>query len=238
LKAYIKGQPTTTAVTVASIDNSTYAVEYMNNDVAKDILNYAGAQQLAYGETLSATVKVSAVNACSKPLFLSNDTYNVRFLRPITVTDKEAPALVDAQDNGSTLEIAKCIGFKDWRNIAFTDANQYLNYYGVEGVFVGILNSNTGRVEEATGDITKYVTTNLNGGSLDTQKLSTVLPDIRLTYTPAAALSLSKIGEINYKNGGNVLGYAFKIRVPFVVKYKWGYVKLNLDITVNPTIGQ
>ncbi len=241
LKAYIKGQPATTAETVAKIDNSTYQVEYQNNDVAKDILNFAGAQQLAYGETLAATVKVSAVNGCSKPLFLSNNTYNVRFLRPITVTDKEAPALEDAKDNGSTLEIAKCIGFKDWRNIDFTTTNKYLDYYGVEGVFVGILNPNTGKVEEVKGDgadITEYVTTNLNGGSLDTQKLSSVLPDIRLTYTPASALSLNTIGVINYKNGGNVLGYAFKIRVPFVVKYKWGYVKLNLDITVNPTIGQ
>ena len=239
LKAYLKGNAATTATTIAVIDNTDYTVTYQENDVAKDLLNYAGAQDLAYGETLSATVKVTAENTCGKPLALTNNTYNVRFLRPITVVDKEAPALVDAQDNGSELEIAKCIGFKDWRNIAFTTANKYLDYYGVEGVFVGELNSNTGAVTVAPqGDITKFVTTNLNGGSLDSQKLSSVLPDIRLSYTPAAAITLDNIGVINYKNGGNVLGYKFQIRVPFVVKYKWGYVKLNLDITVNPTIGQ
>lgn len=245
LKAYIKGQPATTAVEVAKIDNSKYEVEYQSNDVAKDILNYAGAQDLAYGQTLAATVKVTAENSCQKPLFLTNNTYNVRFLRPITVTSKEAPGLEDAHDDGSTLEIAQCIGFKDWRNIAFTTANKYLDYYGVEGVYVGILNATTGKVDiveknedGSPSDITKYVTTNLNGGSLDSQKLSSVLPDIRLTYTPDDNLTLTTIGKLNYKNGGNVLGYAFQIRVPFVVKYKWGYVKLNLDITVKPTIGQ
>jgi len=239
LKAYLKGNAASTASTVAVINNTDYTVEYKDNDVAKDVLNYAGPQQLAKGETLSATIKVSAVNKCDKPLFLSNDTYNVRFLRPITVVDKDAPELVDAKDNGSDLEVAKCVGFKDWRNIAFTDANKYLSYYGVEGIFVGELNANTGKVTIANaGDITKYVTTNLNGGSLDSQKLSDVLPLIRLSYTPETAISLSSIGVLNYKNGGNVLGYSFKIRVPFVVKYKWGYVKLNLDVTVNPTIGQ
>lgn len=241
LKAYLKGNSTANAKTIAVIDNATYTVTFQENDMAKDLLNYAGAQQLGFGETLSATVKVTAVNDCNKPIALENNLYNVRFLRPITVNKKDTPKLADAVDNGSSLEVARYLDFIDWRNIKFTDANKYLNYYGVEGVFVGILNDRTGEVSIANdedNDITKYVYTDLNGGSLETQKLSSVLPDIRLTYTPATNLSLSSIGVLNYRNGGNVLGYPFHIRVPFVVKYKWGYVKLNFDITIDPTIGQ
>ena len=239
LKAYLKGSSISTAKVVALIDNATYTVTYQENDYAKDLLNYKGAQELGLGETLAATVKVTAVNGCDKPIALSNNTYNVRFLRPIDVKTKDVPKLADAVDNGSSLEIAKYLEFFDWRNIKFTDANKYLNYYGVEGAFVGILNPNTGEVSIATDeDITQYVYTDLNGGDINTQKLSTVLPKIRLSYTPATSLSLSNFGVLNYKNGGNVLGYSFHIRVPFVVKYKWGYVKRDFIITIDPTIGQ
>ena len=237
LVAYLKGGSIAGASVVAEISGNN--VTFQQNDVALDILNFAGAQELGYGETLSATINVTATNGCDKPIRLSNNSYNVRFLRPISVTSKEAPKLVDGRDNGSSLEIATCIGFIDWRNIAFTTANQYLSYYGVEGVYVGTLNSTTGKVEiVADNDISKVVTTDLNGGSLDKQLLWQVLPDIKLTYTPASSITLTSMGVINYKNAGNVLGHSFKIRVPFVVKYKWGYVKLNFDITVDPTIGQ
>lgn len=236
LKATLKG--TVKAETIAVIDNSAYTVTYQEGDFAKDVLNYRGAQQLGFGETLSATIKVTAVNGCDKPIALSNATYNVRFLRPITVIQKDVPSLKDAVDNGSSLEVAKSLDFKDWRNIFFTDANKYLQYYGVEGVVVGIVNPATGSVEEATGDITEYVTTDLNGGTLGKTNLSQVLPKIRLTYTQSAAMSLTSIGTLTYRNGGNVLGYAFNIQVPFVVKYKWGYVECYMTIKIDPTIGQ
>lgn len=225
--------------TIALIDNSNYTVTYQEGVFAKDVLNYRGAQQLAEGETLSATIGISAVNGCDKKLVLSNEKYNVRFLRPVTAEMKGNPALKDAVDNGSSMQVANYLSFKDWRNIAFTDANKYLSYYGVEGVVVGELDPVNGTVKEATAsDITSYVTTDLNGGNIASTKLSSILPDIRLTYTQAATLSLTNIGTLTYRNGGNVLGYAFNIRVPFVVKYKWGYVECFLTVKIDPTIGQ
>lgn len=225
--------------TIALIDNSLYTITYQEGVFAKDILNFRGAQQLAEGETLSATIGISAVNGCDKKLTLSNEKYNVRFLRPVTVEMKGAPVLKDGVDNGSSMQVANYISFKDWRNIAFTDANKYLNYYGIEGVVVGELDPVNGTVKEATADdITMYVTTDLNGGNLNSTKLSSILPDIKLTYTKANPISLTNIGTLTYRNAGNVLGYAFNIRVPFVVKYKWGYVECFLTVKIDPTIGQ
>lgn len=225
--------------TIALIDNSLYTITYQEGVFAKDILNYRGAQQLSEGETLSATIGISAVNGCDKKLVLSNEKYNVRFLRPVTAEMKGNPVLKDGVDNGSSMQVANYLSFKDWRNIAFTDANKYLNYYGVEGVVVGELDPVNGTVKEATAaDITTYVTTDLNGGTLGTTKLSAILPDIKLTYNQANPISLTNIGTLTYYNAGNVLGHAFNIQVPFVVKYKWGYVECFLTVKIDPTIGQ
>lgn len=232
LKAQLNGA----AQTIAVIDNTNRTITFQENDFAKDVLNYAGAQQLGRGETLSATIAISAVNGCDKPLTVNNNTYNVRFLRPITVVESQPAHLKDAIDNGSTLEIANCIGFIDWRNIAFTAANKYLDYYGVTGVYVGEF-KNGQLVVANPNDITGAVYTNLNGANFG-KTLKEVLPDIELSYTQATNISLTNIGVLNYKNAGNVLGYEFKIRVPFIVEYKWGYVVVPMDITIDPTIGQ
>lgn len=247
--------------TVATINPSTWEIAFNadpeKNGYAKDLLNYKAANQtyimdgkevngLDKNMTLTATIGISALNSCDKPIKdLTNNTYNVRFLRPVTVEMKGNPVLKDGVDNGSSMQVANYLSFIDWRDIAFTDANKYLLYYGVDGVVVGELDAVNGTVVEAQGsDITKYVTTNLNGGNIgdDPTKpvtyLSSILPDIRLTYNKANPISLTNIGTLTYYNAGNVLGYAFNIRVPFVVKYKWGYVECFLTVKIDPTIGQ
>lgn len=238
--------------TVATINPATWEVSFNENSTyAKDLLNYKAANQtylvdnkevsgLDKNMTLTATIGISALNSCDKPIKdFTNNTYNVRFLRPVTVEMKGNPVLKDGVDNGSSMQVANYISFIDWRDIAFTDANKYLLYYGVEGVVVGELDPINGTVVEATAaDITEYVTTNLNGGTLGKTKLSSILPDIRLTYNKANPISLTNIGTLTYYNAGNVLGYAFNIQVPFVVKYKWGYVECFLTVKIDPTIGQ
>ncbi|MDO4320245.1 MAG: hypothetical protein Q4C34_06670 [Bacteroidales bacterium] len=225
--------------TIAVINNSVEpaTVTYQDGTFAKDVLNFAGAQDLGYGKTLSATIAISANNTkCGKPLTVNNNTYNVRFLRPITVNVSKPAHLKDAIDNGSTLEVATCLSFIDWRNIAFTADNKYLDYYGVTGVYVGEF-KNGQLVVANPNDITGAVYTNLNGANF-TKTLKEMIPDIELSYTQAATISLTNVGVLNYKNAGNVLGFEFQIRVPFIVEYKWGYVVVPMDITIDPTIGQ
>lgn len=212
---------------------------------AKDLLNYVGLEKDANGtyvpalgknEALAATIVVNATNGCEKPIYLDNASYNVRFLRPLNIIQHSNPDLIDGEDDGSSLEVAQSLEFMDWRQIKFTASADYVKYYGITGVVVGKLNPATGELDEAVGtDITKYVIANLNGTE---QPLSQVLPDIRLTYVSEGAMSLSKIGTLTYRNGGNVLGYPFTIKVPFVVKYKWGYLKLDMVVNIKPTIGQ
>lgn len=249
---YLKAKLGVNEETIAEIDNnnvengvSAPIVTFQKGIYAKDILNYCDAQDLGEGRTLSATIGIAATNSCGKHLTIDNEKYNVRFLRPVTAKMTGAPVLKDGEDNGSSMQVANFLSFKDWRNIPFTDANKYMTYYGVKGVVVGQLNPVKGTVDVATdADITKYVTTNLNGGNIgdDSSKpvtyLSSILPDIRLTYNKSTALSLTNIGTLTYYNAGNVLGYAFDIRVPFVVEYEWGYVECFLTIKIDPTIGQ
>ena len=223
---------------IAEIDNSKTpaTVTYKDGVFAKDVLNHASAQDLAKGQTLSATIAISALNGCDKPLIVNNNTYNVRFLRPITVKVSNPPSLQDGKDNGSTLQIATCLSFIDWRNIEFTSNNDYLQYYGVTGVYVGEF-KNGKLVVANPDDITGAVYTNLNGANFK-KTLKEMLPNIKLSYTQSTPISLTDIGVVNYKNAGNVLGSKFQIRVPFIVEYKWGYVVVPMDITIDPTIGQ
>ena len=224
---------------IAIIDNDNNTVTYQETLFAKDILNYSGAQELAEGQTLSATIGISAVNGCDKKIALSNEKFNVRFLRPVTAIMADNATLQDGLDQGSSIEIANFLSFKDWRNYDFTSTNNYLSYYGIECVVIGILDPENGNVVVADDeDITDYVTTDLNNGKLGETKLSTVYPSVKLTYTPASSISLTSVGKLTYKNNGNVLGSSFKIQVPFVVSYKWGYVKCYLTATIKPTIGQ
>ena len=173
------------------------------------------------GETLTGRVKIVAKNECGKEVALENNEFDVKFLRPINVDKKGSEYLVDAQDAGSDLNVSKVLKFTDWRDMDFSPSGyNYFNYYGVSQIEID----------------TDAITTDLSGSNF-TKTLKELKPNVSITYNPAETISLTEMGTLNYKNGGEVIG-DFNIRVPVVITYAWGKVKVDITVPVKRTIQQ
>lgn len=223
-----------TATAIAVMNNN--VVTYQENNVAKDLLNYASHKELGEGETLTAKIEVVA-SACggtdqlsTKNVKLENETFDVRFLRPISIEMQDNDGVVDGKDGGDEVALADILSFIDWRNYAFAENTHLFGFYGVESIAL---------------DVTK-ITTNLNNGTLGnngTTDGGTLLkdkyPNVDVTFTEATSVDLEHMGTITWKNNGQVVGKDFIIRLPIIVTYKWGTIAVkNIDVTVHPTVGQ
>ena len=138
------GKETATKDAVAVLSTTTDAdatnnfVTYQDNDIAKAVLNYAGHLALGKNETLTAKVQVNVVNGCDQKLDVANNTFDVKFLRPISIEATDG-SLEDAKDNGSDLALKDAMQFVDWRGFEFVPDNMnYFEYYGVETIAINV----------------------------------------------------------------------------------------------------
>lgn len=242
---------------IAVINNPTYSlktwgtddptVEYQQTAFALDILNAYSHTQLAKGETPTGTIQITAVNECNKPIALTNNTFNVRFLRPINMDIKDGATMIDAQTKGSVVNFADYISFTDWRSddpmSFFSTHPWYYTYYGLKSITVGTVDpkdpSNLVNGAVSAGSLKNVVTTTLGGGTLGTTTLAQVTPNMDIIFTPATGtLGNYNMGTLTYYNNGENFNKAFQIEVPLVLSYKWGYLTGKMVITVNPTPGQ
>jgi hypothetical protein len=194
-------------------------VSYKNTKTAEDILNAAGHKDLA--NTATALVGLFAKSCFDLPI--TNNLFNIKFLRPINVDGVDADPFTDAVDGLQSRNIFDMVNFTDWRDYAFNVA--YFQYYGVTGVKPMV---------DANGVI-QGVTTNMNGGTLGTTLLSSITKDVKLS-TDAADVTpgSTNFGKIYYQNNGNVVS-TFTVRIPLYVTYKWGTLKAYTDIVIKHT---
>lgn len=227
-------------------------VTYQETAYAKDILNAYSHAQLAKGETVTAKIIITALNKCDKPIALTNNTYNVRFLRPVNMNVADGATMTDALNSGSTIDFGDYLSFTDWRSddpmSFFSTHRNYYKYYGLQSITVGYINpanpaqligANDNEPAVTSGSLRSVITTNLAGGNLDKTTLAEVTPNMDIVYTPATgSLDNYNLGKLTYYNNGENINKAFQIRVPLVLTYKWGYLTGVLNVTINPTIGQ
>lgn len=205
---------------VAELDGS--VVKYNETGAyAQDLLNAASHKDLAH--TVTATVGIYVTNACDMPLPVENNTFDVKFLRPINVAGAEGVAFTDAKDGGNQTDLYKLLTFTDWRDTwkeAFVKAPN--EGYGVTSI---------------TPDIND-ITTDMNNGTLGETLLSSITKDIIFKKVANAGKPYGGVtfGQLVYENVGHVTS-TFKVRVPLTVTYYWGEVKTSVDITVNATQG-
>ena len=228
---------------IAQISNTTdkCTIKYQNNETAKRILN-------AYKDELAAQIGICAYSPCNIALSLNGATYPANLLRPITITDNSKGEFLDAQANGSTINIAEVFNFVDWRNVSFYNGDKdYKNvwlyaFYGLNKIEVK----------------TALITTNLNGNDINTKLLSEVTQKIIITQEPnntAKVIDLKEFnaakfgteatwnaivdafGKIKYVNNGNNVE-TFKVRIPVDFTYTWGTIRAYVECTVNSTMGQ
>lgn len=210
---------------VAKINGSTGVVEYdetgFYGTYGQDLLNAASHNDLAH--TVTATVAIYATNACGMPLPIENNTFDIKFLRPINVEGATGIAFTDAKDGSNKVDLYKLVTFTDWRDVwkdEFVKAPA--NGYGVTKI---------------TPDVDD-ITTNMNNGTLGTTLLSSITKDITFKKVANAGESYGgvRFGQLVYENQGHATA-EFVVRVPITVTYYWGEVKTYVDITVNATQG-
>lgn len=205
---------------VAELDGS--VVKYNETGTyAQDLLNAASHKDLAH--TVTATVGIYVTNACDMPLPVENNTFDVKFLRPINVAGVEGVAFTDAKDDGNQADLYKLLTFTDWRDTWKDDFVQAPNAgYGVTSI--------TPEIDD--------ITTDMNNGTLGETLLSSITKDIAFKKDPNAGKAYGGVtfGQLVYENVGHVTS-TFKVRVPLTVTYYWGKVKTYVDITVNATQG-
>lgn len=206
---------------IAELDGST--IEYKNDkgSYARDLLNAAAHTDLAHSVT--ATVAIYAQSACGMELPIKNNTFDVKFLRPINATGAADVAFTDAIDGGNQIDKYLLLSFTDWRGEWSSDFVQAPNAgYGIDYIIADI----------------NGITTDMSGKDITKDLLSSVTKDIVFTqdYTSGKSYGGAKFGQLTYKNVGHVTS-TFKVRVPVTVQYYWGEVKTYVDITVNATQG-
>lgn len=213
LEAYIKGTHATQAVVKIEGEkvNAQKAV-YQETEFAKDLLNYKKHNELDEN-TLTAIVGIYAQNACHE-LPLTNNTFNVRFLRPLNITNTSAE-VEDAGTEAQVIDLMSLLTFTDWRDAW---QNGYDKFYGIKGVKVaGVAD---GQKISQNAD----VLTDQNGNT-KMVPLQSVNGAIDFVY---------KDGKLTYKNY-NTTTADFKVQIPVVVTYDWGEVPQTIIVNVKRT---
>ena len=212
---------------VATLDKATGVVKLnddeLTNKEAKKLLNaYGHTTKAELEKSLTARVKVIAKVCGNINVPVSENEFDVKFIRPISVTSASA-TFTDAAGTKEALSLT----FKDWRNMGFTDVSRvpatanFFAYYGVQSIALD----------------TDNATTDLNGNAAD--KLNKVAPKIKLGYIAptgnGSQIVEDEYGQITYENLGNTVG-TFHIVIPGTVTYHWGELPIKVQVTVNGTV--
>lgn len=213
LEAKIKGQTAKQAVVTIEGENvNDQKAVYQDTEYAKDLLNYKKHNELDEN-TLTAIVGIYARNKCNE-LPLTNNTFNVRFLRPLNITNTSAE-VEDAGTEAQVIDLMKLLTFTDWRD-AWQDG--YKDFYGIKGVKVAGVNNNEKISQNAD------VLTDQNGNT-KMVPLQSVNGAIDFVYND---------GKLTYKNY-NTTTADFKVQIPVVVTYDWGEVPQTITVNVKRT---
>jgi predicted nucleic acid-binding Zn-ribbon protein len=192
-----------------------HTISYADTDAAKDILNNASHSELASGKTFTAKLQINASNCPDVPFKLENNTFNVKFLRPINVTDPGTVQFTDAQGDTTAVDLT----FTDWRDLKFAD-DTWFTYYGVTAIEADVPN----------------ITTTLGGGTLGTTKLTTITTSVDFEFVaPSAPITAENLGKLVYHNN-NATVRDFKIRVPLKITYAWGVLYSHVDCSIVRTL--
>ena len=199
-----------------------WQIGYRNNRIAKALLNYKASNELA-DDVVNVVVGVKATyNNINVPM--TNNTFDIRFLRPINAYSNDISVETTALQNEVAINLRDMVRLIDWRDIPFR--TNYWDYYAIRKIEVVGANSG-GNLADCPDILTNY------GNDVNTEPtrtLSEVSDKVRFMYYPSTA-NYETNGAIVYKNLG-ATKQPFKIRVPIKVTYLWGEVFCSVDILV------
>ena len=123
-KAQLNGRASDIDVVIVTLNNATTGeIQYdpADNDVAKDILNYVGHDKLGERETFTAYIQVTPSATCY-PMDISNDYFNVRFLRPVNTVAASGATFTDATNAEQVKYLYQLLTVTDWRDYPVVQA--------------------------------------------------------------------------------------------------------------------
>ena len=216
--------------------NDEGVITFVQSEMADDILNYKGHDALGERETFTAYIGMAIQGACTDLPLNGKTWFNVRFVRPVDLTQPEAFSVKDAPNEWQTIDVADLVKVYDWRNYVGDpkdgnggkdEKNKFdFAYYGIE---------------LATDANAIYTDANLGSDQ------RTVLKDAasieKLVKTSSISGLLLKQGssksQLQYKNSSAVTG-EFHLYVPVKMTYVFGKTPQTLYsvVTVTKSEGQ
>lgn len=211
-------------------------ISYVESADADDILNYKGHDQLGERETFTAYIGLAIEGTCYNVPLSDKTWFNVRFVRPLDLTQPKAAEVKDAPNEWQTIDVVNLVQVNDWRNYVGDPKNGNLgkdennkfdfSYYGIE----------------LTTEAKDVYTDAANGA--DSREVLTDVAAIKKLHKASeiAGLELVKgdaASQLKYKNSSAVTG-TFHLYVPVKMTYVFGQTPQTLYsvVTVKKTEGQ
>ena len=123
-------------------------VTFKEFDNAKDLLNHARHDELGENRTFTSHMIMHTVGNCLPVDERGMNTFDIRYLRPISANVAGQKKVYDAKDDGNKIWVADLVSFIDWRKHEFAASDaivkvpdgqpattwtgyQYMKYYGI-----------------------------------------------------------------------------------------------------------
>ena len=90
-------------------------IRYHEGKYQDDILNYMSHNELGSRETFTAYIQINVDDACV-PVVFDDMYFNVRFLRPLDLSDPKGDIVEDALNDWQYIDLAKYAQVIDWRD--------------------------------------------------------------------------------------------------------------------------
>lgn len=201
-------------------------IEYQHSTAAHALLNYCSHSEFnAKNEAVLKdflnviiTLAIQNDDAC-KPISVENGTFNVRFLRPLDVTDANASIIDAGSDGKQIIKLNGLFDYKDWRD-AWKPG--YFEYYGIKGIKV------VGLTDGDPLSDNHSVQADLNNTGM--KALYTITSQLDFTYHEDDQNG----NYLEYNNLSSTV-QEFKLEIPVVVEYIWGEFNTKATVTVKRT---
>lgn len=222
--------------TIASLTN-TGTIKYVESAEADDILNYKGHDQLHELETFTAYIGLAIEGTCYNVPLSGKTWFNVRFVRPVDLTQPKAAEVKDAPNEWQTIDVVNLVQVNDWRNYVGDPKNGNggkdennkfdFSYYGI------VLTTGADAVytDAANGADSRVVLTDV--AAIKKLHMTSEIPGLELK------LATGSSSKLLYKNSSAVTG-TFHLYVPVKMTYVFGQTPQTLYsvVTVKKTEGQ
>ena len=123
-------------------------VTFQTTDNAKDLLNHARHDELGKDQTFTSHMIMHVTDYCLPVEENGKNTFDIRYLRPISANVAGQKKVYDAKDDGNNIFVADLVSFIDWRKHEFAangntvkvpagqpatnwNGYQYMAYYGI-----------------------------------------------------------------------------------------------------------